>query len=59
MTDIRPRRSVLYRPASNEKALANARTLPCDAVILDLEDAVAAFQAAGDRTRHTKVQLSF
>ena len=37
----RPRRSVLYMPASNAKALAKARELPCDAVILDLEDAVA------------------
>lgn len=37
----RPRRSALYMPASNEKAIAKARTLPCDVVILDLEDAVA------------------
>ena len=42
MTDaIRPRRSALYMPASNAKAIEKARTLPCDAVILDLEDAVA------------------
>lgn len=42
MTDTaRPRRSVLYMPASNLKALEKARTLPADAVILDLEDAVA------------------
>ena len=38
---LRPRRSVLYMPASNQKAIEKARTLPCDAVILDLEDAVA------------------
>ena len=38
---VRPRRSVLYMPASNLKAIAKARTLACDAVILDLEDAVA------------------
>ena len=38
---IRPRRSALYMPASNAKAIAKARTLPCDVVILDLEDAVA------------------
>lgn len=38
---VRPRRSVLYMPASNLKAIAKARTLGCDAVILDLEDAVA------------------
>lgn len=37
----RPRRSALYMPASNPKAIAKARTLPCDVVILDLEDAVA------------------
>ena len=44
MTDgetFRPRRSVLYLPASNERALAKARSIPCDALILDLEDAVA------------------
>lgn len=37
----RPRRSALYLPASNAKAIAKARTLPCDMVVLDLEDAVA------------------
>lgn len=37
----RPRRSALYLPASNQKALAKARTLAADVVILDLEDAVA------------------
>ena len=37
----RPRRSVLYMPGSNAKALAKAATLPADAVILDLEDSVA------------------
>ncbi len=41
MTEVRPRRSVLYLPASNERALAKAATLPCDGLILDLEDAVA------------------
>jgi citrate lyase subunit beta / citryl-CoA lyase len=38
---LRPRRSVLYVPASNLRAIDKARTLPCDAVVLDLEDAVA------------------
>lgn len=38
---VRPRRSALYLPASNAKALAKARTLPADVIILDLEDAVA------------------
>lgn len=36
----RPRRSVLYLPANRESAIAKARTLPADCVILDLEDAV-------------------
>jgi citrate lyase subunit beta/citryl-CoA lyase len=38
---IRPRRSALYMPGANARALEKAKTLPCDAVILDLEDAVA------------------
>ncbi len=37
----RPRRSALYVPASNDKALAKIAQLACDAVIIDLEDAVA------------------
>lgn len=41
MTSIRPRRSMLYVPASSAKALDKAASLPCDGVILDLEDAVA------------------
>ncbi len=36
-----PRRSVLYMPAANERALEKAKTLPADAIIFDLEDAVA------------------
>jgi citrate lyase subunit beta / citryl-CoA lyase len=40
-TTARPRRSVLYLPASNLRALEKAATLPADALILDLEDAVA------------------
>src|SRR3974390_2359333 len=38
---IRPRRSVLYMPGSNARAIEKARTLAVDGVILDLEDAVA------------------
>ena len=38
---IRPRRSVLYMPGSNARALEKAQTLAADALILDLEDAVA------------------
>lgn len=41
MSAIRPRRSVLYMPGSNPRALEKAQTLPADALILDLEDAVA------------------
>jgi citrate lyase subunit beta/citryl-CoA lyase len=41
MADFTPLRSVLYMPSSNAKALEKAKTLPVDAVILDLEDAVA------------------
>jgi|DewCreStandDraft_4_1066084.scaffolds.fasta_scaffold49270_2 citrate lyase subunit beta/citryl-CoA lyase len=40
-TTLRPRRSVLYMPASNARAIAKARSLPVDGIILDLEDAVA------------------
>ncbi|PIE23560.1 MAG: CoA ester lyase [Planctomycetota bacterium] len=38
---MRRRRSALFLPASNPRALAKARELPCDALILDLEDSVA------------------
>jgi len=42
MTDvITPRRSVLYMPGANDKALEKAKTLPCDAIIFDTEDSVA------------------
>ena len=45
----RPRRSVLYMPGSNAKALAKASTLPADALILDLEDSVALDQKIAAR----------
>lgn len=38
---IRPRRSVLYMPGSNARALEKAKSLACDCIIIDLEDAVA------------------
>ncbi len=41
MSQIRPVRSVLYIPGSKERALEKARDLPADAIIFDLEDAVA------------------
>src|SRR5262245_7597699 len=39
--NARPRRSVLYMPGSNVRALEKAKILPVDGVILDLEDSVA------------------
>jgi citrate lyase subunit beta/citryl-CoA lyase len=47
----RPRRSVLYMPGANERALAKAESLPADALILDLEDAVAPDAKAEARDR--------
>ena len=41
MTDVTPLRSVLYMPSSNERALEKAKSIACDGLILDLEDAVA------------------
>jgi citrate lyase subunit beta / citryl-CoA lyase len=41
MAAVRPRRSVLYMPGSNARALEKAKTLAADALILDLEDSVA------------------
>ena len=38
---MRPRRSVLYMPGANRRALEKARGLDCDSIIFDLEDAVA------------------
>jgi citrate lyase subunit beta/citryl-CoA lyase len=47
--NFRPRRSALYMPGSNARALEKARTLPADVLILDLEDAVAPELKAGAR----------
>jgi citrate lyase subunit beta/citryl-CoA lyase len=55
MKIYRPRRSVLYVPASNEKALAKIGSLSCDAVIVDLEDAVAPEEKAAARDRLPEV----
>jgi (3S)-malyl-CoA thioesterase len=46
----RPRRSVLYMPGSKSRALEKAKSLPADALILDLEDAVAASEKEVART---------
>lgn len=67
----RPRRSALYMPASNPRAVEKARNLDCDVVILDLEDAVlpeakdaaraaavAAVRAGGFGTREVVVRVN-
>src|SRR5215475_14576803 len=46
---FRPRRSLLYMPGSNPRALEKARGLPADGLIIDLEDAVAAEAKEGAR----------
>lgn len=64
---VRLRRSVLYVPADNARALARVRDLACDAVIVDLEDAVApgakdaaraAVAASRDFGRETAVRIN-
>jgi citrate lyase subunit beta/citryl-CoA lyase len=49
--ELRPRRSALYMPGANERALEKAAGLPADALILDLEDAVAPDAKAEARDR--------
>jgi citrate lyase subunit beta / citryl-CoA lyase len=44
-------RSVLYMPAANGRAMEKAKTIPCDAIIFDLEDAVAPDAKAEARAR--------
>lgn len=51
MVTARPRRSVLYMPGSNQRALDKGRTLPADVLILDLEDAVTPDAKAEARER--------
>ncbi len=46
----RPTRSLLYIPASNARAMDKARSLPCDGIIFDLEDAVAPAEKPDART---------
>ena len=48
---LKPRRSVLYMPAANERALEKAKEIPADALIFDLEDAVAPDAKDDARTR--------
>jgi citrate lyase subunit beta/citryl-CoA lyase len=53
-TTVRPRRSVLYMPGSNARAMEKGRSLPADALILDLEDAVAPDAKAQGRSEIAK-----
>ena len=53
---VRPRRSVLYMPASNPRALEKARNLAADGLIFDLEDAVA--PAAKETARRNAVDAA-
>jgi citrate lyase subunit beta / citryl-CoA lyase len=53
MDPVRPRRSALFVPGSNARALEKARTLPADAILVDLEDAVA--PAAKEEARRQAV----
>lgn len=48
---FRPRRSVLYMPGANQRALEKARTVAADCLILDLEDSVAPDEKAAARDR--------
>ncbi len=58
MTDALPLlRSALFLPASNPRAVAKARTLDCDAVILDLEDAVGPDEKAAARAAAMEAAL--
>ena len=55
---FRPRRSVLYMPASRASALEKAKSLPADALIFDLEDAVAPDAKADARRMAVQAALS-
>ncbi len=48
---LKPRRSVLYMPGANERAMEKAKSLDCDSIIFDLEDAVAAGAKAEARDK--------
>ncbi|MGH6898247.1 MAG: aldolase/citrate lyase family protein, partial [Geminicoccaceae bacterium] len=54
LSRVRPRRSVLYMPGSNARALDKARSLPADGLIFDLEDAVAPDAKASAREQVCK-----
>ncbi|WP_423207956.1 CoA ester lyase [Paracoccus yeei] len=54
----RPYRSILYIPAANARAMEKARSLPADAIIFDLEDAVAPSEKAAARDLLSQALLS-
>ena len=54
----RPRRSLLFMPGSNARALEKARTLPADGIILDLEDSVAPDAKATARDQIAKAVVA-
>lgn len=56
--DPRPRRSVLYMPAANARALEKAKTIDADALIFDLEDAVAPDAKATARSQAVEAAVS-
>ena len=58
-TSARPYRSALYIPGSKERALEKARDLACDAIIFDLEDAVAPEEKPAARALLAKVLAEF
>ncbi len=55
---FRPRRSLLYVPGSNSRAMEKAETLACDGLILDLEDSVAPAKKAEARVRACEAAAS-
>jgi citrate lyase subunit beta/citryl-CoA lyase len=55
---LRPRRSALYMPAANVRAIEKSRELPCDVVILDLEDGVAPDAKGFARARAVEAVVS-
>ncbi|WP_101756777.1 CoA ester lyase [Oceanicoccus sp. KOV_DT_Chl] len=55
---IRPRRSVLYMPGSNQRALEKAKSLAADTVVLDLEDSVGPEKKVGAREQVVKAAAS-
>jgi citrate lyase subunit beta / citryl-CoA lyase len=60
MADIKPRRSVLYVPADRPRAIAKARALPMDSVVIDLEDSIAPEgKAAARESMRTALQEPF